>query len=371
MGAELPPPESTRPFSEVFVSSTWSCNLACSYCFLRRRGLNVPEGHMSPELAVRVVDVFDEALLHSEVICLHLYGGEPLTNLPALSAMLRRAEEKPSGRFRFAVTTNGVADPEEAVDLLGAGRFQVILSIDGPEEIHDACRRTVDGAPTHATVLRFLEALRSRTDCWVRASSVVRKGWSLSKATAYLRSLPVDAIKAQAVRLPTGSPHALGIAETAVYFRDLEKIGRDVIEEIEAGHLPRDDRFSSRVLQLITGKDRQAFCGAGETTLGVTPDGTVLPCILLDPASNRLGHVFMDPEEWIREGRRWKESRGLRADCASCSALPLCGGGCPALLPVCGEGECELIRKNCEVARSIHDHFRSCQTALLVLAGVP
>ncbi|MCL6449927.1 MAG: radical SAM protein [Acetobacteraceae bacterium] len=363
------PPE-PHPAAEVLVATTWECNLACSYCFVRGQGLGAPGVRMTPGLAARVVDALDEGLAHVESVCLHLYGGEPLTNLPAMRAMVERAGIKRPGRFRFAITTNGVAAGREAFDLLEAGRFQVVLSIDGPAEVHDECRRTPDGRPTHAAVLRFLETLRTRTRCPVRGSAVVRSGWSLAQADAYLRSLPIDLIKAQAVRLPPGSPYALTPAERLQYLADLEEAGRRVIADLEAGRPPRDDRFSSRVLQLLRGGARAAFCGAGVTAFGIAPDGTVLPCVLVDPRRARLGHVAGAPGEWVEAGLRWRSAQRPQPRCLSCSAFPLCGGGCPAVLPVCGDDECELVRKNCEVARAVFERFRAAPHALLALAGV-
>ncbi len=325
---------------------------------------------MSPELAVRVIDALDEGLTHVESICVHLYGGEPLINLPAIEAMLNRSREKEPSRFSFAVTTNGTCLSQGVVDLLDAGKFQVVLSIDGPAEIHDECRRTAEGAPTHATVMHFLRALRSRTSCGVRGSAVVRSGWSLSQATEYLRSLPVDVIKAQAVRGAAGTPYALCESEKQTYLMDLETVGRQVIAELEEGQMPKDDRYTSRVLQLLKGDRREAFCGAGHTTFGITPSGDVLPCVLMDPEGCLLGHVNDDPETWVQAGRRWRESRPLRTECEACSFFHLCGGGCPALMPVCGVDECEITRKNCEVAIVIYEHFRSTPEALLALAGI-
>lgn len=363
-------PEAPRHLAEVLVATTWECNLACSYCFVRHRRLGAAPGRMSPALAARVIDALDEGLASVESICLHLYGGEPLENLPALEALLAQAQRKRPRRFRFAITTNGAGASPAAIDLLEAGRFQVVLSIDGPAEIHDECRRTPDGTPTHARVLGFLDALRSRTHCWVRGSAVVRSGWGLAQAYAYLSTLPVDVIKAQAVRLPRGARYALDEAQRRAYLDDLGAIGQKVIAELEAGRMPRDDRFSSRVLQLLKGERRRAFCGAGRTGFGIAPDGTVLPCVLLDAAEARLGHVDGDPAAWLRAGRRWRARRRVRAECRGCTALPLCGGGCPAMLPVCGDDECDMTRRSCEVARAIFEHFRGRQEALLALAGI-
>jgi hypothetical protein len=37
---------------------------------------------------------------------------------------------------------------------------------------------------------------------------------------------------------------------------------------------------------------------------------------------------------------------------------------------VCGQGECDLIRKNCDVVRMIFRHFQHSPERLLLLAGI-
>jgi radical SAM protein with 4Fe4S-binding SPASM domain len=145
-----------------------------------------------------------------------------------------------------------------------------------------------------------------------------------------------------------------------------------VVEELEADTRPIDDRFANRVLQLLQGGARSSFCGAGRTTFGFLPDGSVTPCVLIDREGEdeRLGHIDSDPAEWVSAGQRWVRRRRRRAECRQCSASPLCGGGCPAILPVCGANECEIIRKNCEIARGIHRHFEDRPEKLLPLAGI-
>jgi uncharacterized protein len=362
--------EQSPAFSEVLVATTWECNLACSYCFVEARSRASHRPIMSQGLAAWLVDALDDGLPDAETICIHLYGGEPLLNLPAIRGMLERTCQKPRGRFQFAITTNGTILDPEVFQLLEAGRFQVILSLDGPSHVHDSCRRTPAGQGTHHRLMQFLRTLRSRTGCRVRGSAVIRPGWTLAEAESYLRELGLDAIKAQAVRLPPDHPFALRQGEWAAYFDHLDLVGDQVIEDVEHGRMPRDDRFSSRVLQLLKGTSRTSYCAAGTTNFGVTPDGTVLPCVLLDAGDNALGRITDPPETWRSAGREWAASRMPDAACADCEAMPLCGGGCPAISPVCGRTECEVVRKNCEVARRIFDHFSDRPTALLVLAGI-
>jgi radical SAM protein with 4Fe4S-binding SPASM domain len=103
---------------------------------------------------------------------------------------------------------------------------------------------------------------------------------------------------------------------------------------------------------------------------GINPSGHVLPCVLMDPEECTFGHIGDDPKSWITAGLKWKKSRPQRAECESCSDYNLCGGGCPAILPICGSDECDIVRKNCEVARMIFEHFRSRPESLLGMVGI-
>lgn len=354
----------------LLVATTWHCNLACSYCFVESSRRERHDGRMSPAIAARVVEALDELVDPRASVFIHLYGGEPLTNLPAMAAMVESAARRRPKRFAFGITTNGTTATDEAIELLARGEFEISLSIDGPPEIHDTCRRTPQGAATHARVIAFLGAIRERTRCRVRGSAVIRPGWTLAQASVYLHSLGVDTFKAQIARVPPGSPFQLSIQERQQYLRDLEAVASDVTKALDEGRTPADGRFTSRILQLLRGARRAAFCSVGDRQFGILPSGHVVPCVLIHPVEAIWGHIEDDPRTWLAEGRRWRESRQLRHECSACDQLDLCAGGCPAIMPVCGAGECEFVRKECELAAQVFETFRSRPERLLALVGI-
>lgn len=359
---------------EVMVNATQECNLSCRYCFVDKGRFGYGEKRvrrLSPYHARRLVEVLPKMLPWAREFCIHFYGGEPLLNLPAIRAAVDTASSMCDFQFVFAITTNGTICDKEALSILRKGNFNIILSIDGPSRIHDSVRYTASGEPTHARVLKFLRNIKTGPRLFVRGSSVVRNGWSLREARAYLKTLPVDAIKAQAVRLPSDHELALSEKERRQYFEHLREAADEVIESLERGEIPQDDRFNHRVLQIICGTKRTAFCGAGRWIFGLAADGTVLPCALL--AGNEemsLGNIDEQDGKWVEHGRVWAEKHKPRSECQSCWALPLCGGGCPAMLSVCGEDECEMVRANCEMALAIYGSFRTRPADLLLLAGI-
>jgi len=360
--------------AEILVAPTWECNLRCKYCFVKNNKIEKDEGMMTPELAVRVIDSLNEGLSSVSSICVHFYGGEPFINLPAIKAMVDRAVELKTGRFCFVATTNGTVLSDELLEVIEKGKVVLSVSIDGPEAVHDECRKKANGTPTHADVVRFIETVRAKTSCHVMGASVIRSGWTLRQAVDYLRTLPIRDIKAQAIRSQKGEPYALTDEEREIYKKDLEYVGQLVIQDLEAGRLPMDGRFSSRVLQVLANTSRDSFCGAGLYNFGITPNGKVYPCILINNSESLLGNVTDDPKVWVEAGKQWVQrvTRVHKPECQSCSSFKLCGGGCPVVSSVCGEEECDLVHKNCDVTMQIYNHFKETDNleALLGLIGV-
>jgi uncharacterized protein len=355
---------------EILVNATQKCNLNCSYCFVDKGKFSYDNNRiqsLSPKTAKRLIETLPNRLPWAKHFCIHFYGGEPLLNLPAINEAVQTTLPK-GDLFSFAITTNGTIATKKAIATLKKGRFKVIPSIDGPEHIHDTYRRTKRGTPTHSNVLKFLEKVGSEK-LFVRGSSVVRKGWSLKEAHSYLKTLPVDAIKAQAVRLAPSNPIALSGEERNDYFDHLKQIGKETSESIHQERYPKDDRFNNRVLQPLCNTKRESFCGAGTRTFGMPSDGTMLPCVLLAGKKGvSLGNIN-DDSTWVKQGLQWASKHKPRKECKECWALPLCGGGCPAMLSVCREDECELVRANCEIALGIYGSFLGKPQDLIVLSG--
>lgn len=358
---------------EILVNTTQECNLSCPYCFVHQGRFSYNqerEKKLSPGIARQLIRALPGAIPAATEYCIHFYGGEPLMNPEAIDAAVLAAKELKDTRFTFSITTNGTMDPGTSIPILAKGNFSVILSIDGPSHIHDAVRRDTDGNPTHAKVLEFLYRIKKEYRLFVRGSSVVRHGWPLRDAERYLETLPVDAIKAQAVRLPANHPLSLTAEERDQYFADLEAIAGSVIDNIRTEKLPRDDRFNSRVLQLVCSSRRDSFCGAGISIFGMSCDGTIYPCVLHAGNKNlELGHISDPGYGWVAKGQEWVRSRERRTECKQCWALPLCGGGCPAMLAVCGEDECDYTRKVCELSMAIYGAVPH-KPDLLLLAGI-
>jgi uncharacterized protein len=202
-------------------------------------------------------------------------------------------------------------------------------------------------------------------------SSVIRKGFSLSKAMEILERLGVDQIKAEHVRLPEGSRFAVEGEEWAKYLEDVKGLRRHYVDYLSSGIKPLDYRFSSKIMQLLFKKRRDWFCAAGAGMFGISTDGEYYPCSLhAGRPGARLGSVDegikADKAELFRE--KYKVQN--RTDCSKCWARHLCGGGCSAMVDRFGSEPCDLLKTEAETAIAIYHTFaESDPVALLSLVS--
>jgi len=144
---------------EVSLQLTYRCNLRCDHCyqwneqgFFRAYDAERQRAELDLEIAARVLAETEEVRAK-----LFLWGGEPLmySRFPELAALL---EDTPR---TVNLCTNGLLMKERAADLFRIGRgLNVLVSVDGPEEAHDALRGRGTFVRTAAAVEWLLEARR-------------------------------------------------------------------------------------------------------------------------------------------------------------------------------------------------------------------
>ncbi len=128
----------------LILQVTQQCNFRCSYCPYTR-GIEDrihSNKKMSIETAKKGVDFF---LTHSASVenpVLGFYGGEPLLEFELIKEVIEYATWKAEGKvIGFNMTTNGSLLTEEKVEYLRRYPIKIMISLDGPQSIHDKNRK--------------------------------------------------------------------------------------------------------------------------------------------------------------------------------------------------------------------------------------
>ena len=144
----------------IQLEVTEACNLRCEYCIYNPINEDKREhGHrqMSLEIAVRSIDYLSEHSSSLNDVNISFYGGEPLLRMDLIKACVEYAHKKmPDKNIGFSVTTNGTLLGIEEANYFYNNNFSIMVSLDGPEIVHDLYRKDIQGNGSYKRTLNGL-----------------------------------------------------------------------------------------------------------------------------------------------------------------------------------------------------------------------
>lgn len=329
-----------------------ACNLDCHYCYYRDKseiyGGNMPR--MSEELLETYIRQYIEGASQQNIsFCWH--GGEPLmAGLPFFEKAMELQRKYADGKvIENTLQTNGILVNDDWCRLFKENNFLIGLSLDGPEDIHDAFRRDCGGAPTFARVMRAVELMKKHGVEFNILATVNARSEErgvevykfLTSINPYIQFLPV----VESVRMRPGkrplivSPDEEDAvpAPWSVSSKGYGKFMCDVFDEWVKYDVGRN---FVQLFDVILGNwcgvppSLCAFaevCGDG---LVVEHNGDVYSCDHFVYPEYRLGNIATDELATMYSSREQhsfgRDKRdALPMECKRCNYYFLCHGECP------------------------------------------
>lgn len=326
----------TGEYHLLIKPASADCNAACDYCFYLRTSALYPQGphRMSEEVLRRFIPPFLAERHSVSVFCWQ--GGEPtLMGLPFFKTVVRLQQEYgASGQVvGNALQTNGILIDEEWAEFLAEYRFLVGLSIDGPEDVHDAHRRTAAGRGTWRAAMHTADLLRRYNVAFniltVVSDVVAENGrrvyrWLVSEGFRHLQFIPCAEVTEDGRLAPWAVP--------------AEAYGRFLCEVFDEwtrdGYPDVSIRTFDHLVAVACGMKPQV-CTFGPSCDGhlvIEHNGDIYPCDFFVRPEMKLGNVMEnDIRQVARSARRAEFSRGKLAAadaCSGCEWWDVCYGGC-------------------------------------------
>ena len=155
--------------SYVLIKLTSRCNYDCKYCYwFQDESVKSLPALISEE----VIDAFLAALsrhiqrFHLKEFVCSFHGGEPTLfgceRLSKLIAKLDMVGDREKCNMRYAITTNASLIDDDWIRLILKTKMSVAVSLDGPPEVHDSRRVTIQQKSTwEQTVNGYLSLCRA------------------------------------------------------------------------------------------------------------------------------------------------------------------------------------------------------------------
>ena len=328
------PPKSNE-VKALCIHICHDCNLRCRYCFADEGAYHSAREFMSEETAKKAIDFLIENSGNRKVLEVDFFGGEPLMCLDTIKNVVYYAKEKAAARgkkFLFTTTTNALLLNEEAIEFFNAEMENVVLSLDGRKQVHDAIRKTVNGKGSYDFVINNIKNfVKSRGDkhYYVRGTFTA-KNLDFSKDVLFLADNGFDSISMEPVVTDIDD---LAIKEEHIpeILEEYERLCDEYLERYARGEGFNFFHFNVDLEGGPCLSKRVSACGAGNEYFSVAPNGDIYPC-----------HQFVGDEKFkmgnVNGGALNADIRSTFAEnclftrekCDKCFAKYICSGGCSA-----------------------------------------
>jgi uncharacterized protein len=292
---------------------TERCNLHCTYCGGTRHQEGLP---LEPTYTLEDLKAFIG--LDPEPV-IGFYGGEPTL---AMDYMYRVMDSVPAKAYTLQTNGTHLAEIE---DRYLHRLHSLLVSIDGPREVTDACR----GRGTYDTVIRNLREVEDRG---YSGDVVARMAFSdrgdIYRDVTYLLGLEnpyfdhvhwqLDVFWSDLETRPELGDwlkrYDLGVSRLAHDFEDALKQGRVL------GLVP----FIPVMRTLITGEPvPHIWCGSGRDSFAIMTSGNIDVCpVAPELPYSKVGSLYTSTPQGIRD------ALPVGPPCDECGDLWVCGGRC-------------------------------------------
>lgn len=141
----------------IILQITQNCNLRCKYCVYSGSYKNRVHSNkrMSIEVAKKGIDFLINHSGERSEISISFYGGEPLLEFDLIKKCILYTEGRVEGKkVIFNFTTNLTLLNEDILKFLVDHEVLMMVSLDGPKEIHDQYRQFIGGEGTFDTIYK-------------------------------------------------------------------------------------------------------------------------------------------------------------------------------------------------------------------------
>ncbi len=326
--------------AKIYLDITARCNLSCRYCYHFDSAAAVPEDLPTAEWLK-----FFAELNRIGVMNVNISGGEPLMR-PDIMELLGAFSQT---RLRFDLVTNGsLLKADMAEKIAALRRCNVVqISLDGPEEMHDAAR----GKGAWQAAIEAINILK-----YYRIPIAVRTTIGHHNSGGLMATAELIFDRLQLPNFTTNCVAIQGLCHKNA--AGLELTVPELFSSIEE-HKAVLARYPGRLLS-STGpwglylkwqklyeawqhKTRRGSysgclggCAAVYKQMGVRADGAMIPCVQMPDFP--MGRINQDElltiwrQSQILERLRRRRKISLRnfPECADCQYCDYCFGGCPA-----------------------------------------
>ena len=335
--------EIDKSLHTIVINTTDICNLDCIYCIRADQRVS-PQNISLDVLVATLKNGISYASKNKRRVTVQFHGGEATFRLNEIIAALNYIDRKDLDNWlTLRIQTNGTRINDDFISFIKEFNIEVGISLDGPPQINDELRTTINGEGTSNTIENgIIELKKSVKDVRLSCLVVLSKR-NIEHPEAVLNYLSNYGFKDIALipMLSIGNAISKGqniVPKTEEMIEPIKKFFDLWIEKLKAGQSFRIPIFQAMIWNLMAvnagKKTWPTNCGTGVNMIMVEENGDVYPCSAVEHVPNfKMGNMLTENLEDILNSSTAVNFQARITnnveDCQSCPVQSMCGGGCP------------------------------------------
>lgn len=345
----------------LIMKATSNCTLACSYCqYMSDRTGDNSNLVMSREILHKSISQLMS--LASKNVTFIWHGGEPLLagkDFFEEAICVQRQYQKGNEKIVNNIQTNATLLNQEWVEFLQRNNFNISVSLDGPNEIHNMHRLYPSGNKSFTSVMQGIRLLIDK-NLKFGLLAVLTKD-SIKEASQIYNFFVTNGVKSfdflPCIEVNKYTGEMIGSSITSSEFADFMIQVFDLW--IEDDNPDIRIRYLDNILTgLLGGKPTLCkFAGTCSNFLTIDCNGDIYPCDnFVGYGELKFGNILDDNLHNILESGKYKDfsanTKTIKPECLNCEWYQICHGGCPYYSYMRGQN---FSRENyfCEARKSI------------------
>lgn len=353
----------SAPWNKLELALAESCNLACKYCYCSNSRDIPNQGLMSENIARHAITWLFAMSGKSESVSITFFGGEPLLNKSVLRFAIKYSQQLAAlheKKVYYSMTTNGTLLDDEVIHYIKRYNFGLMVSLDGPEELHNSQCPTQTGEGSFNIATKGIKALMKRRRSVTVRCTMTHPVPNILNLIQFFEDFGFTRIVLGRTVNPIHQSPVDFQAEDFAEMRrqEINEVIPWILEKLARGETPKYYPYSKFIKDYENGVPAPPNlfrCGACRGTTTVGADGNLYPCHRFVGMQNwKIGDIQTGPD-YEKCKQFWRNYRkSISGQCDSCWLWRSCGGPCPWEIAQ-ADGNFNMKLKYCD---DIEEHFK-------------
>ena len=354
-----------REVKNITVGMADRCNLKCTYCYANEGTYNNAEKSVISDDVLERIDQIIWDLSSGGVRSIHYFGGEPLLASDKIFNFCKRLVseyKKESAQLpKFSITTNGTLLSADIVQKMKEYDFTVCVSLDGPKEIHDACRMSKDGRGSFDQVMEGIQRLRQKKMFFAVEAPIVSElfdSWNKNQLYQYFQFF-ID-IGANWTGFFSDVNEEMLSTQNGEKLKTIKNFYSAMVDFYferlldENSTIPFISNVYSVLISLLS-NNQAKMCGAGINQIYLTPNGEIYPCqAYYATNASYMGNISDMDKFWEKHYKVSLDYPNRTPElCVDCIYFRYCEAKCPGSGLLVTKKENGITPIRCESAKII------------------